>query len=96
MGDLPGTLGSREFSPHRDMQVRGLASTLKIFLRFYKVIVPDLLAARDIVNDVFAEALNTREFGAQREKPQARSAPKVPSETVARDGAGDDFIAALL
>jgi hypothetical protein len=56
---------------------------------------PDQLAARIIPDDLFTEALYTREIGLQ-EDIQARSAPKVTSEMVARDNAADDFITSLL
>ena len=106
--DLRGSLGSRELSSHRDMQTRNLASTLRIFSRFYTimkgiifrrdVIAPDLLSARGIVDKLSTESLNARGFSTQQRGLQSRNAPEVPSETVARDtsSTGDDFIAALL
>ena len=73
MGNLPGSLGSQELSPHQDMRARGVFSKLKTFVRIYRLmkgiifrrdgISLDQLAARNIVDDLFAEALNTREFG---------------------------------
>lgn len=109
MRDLHGSLASRrEPSLRRDMQARGLASTLRIFFRYYKimkgtilrrdVIAPDLLAARDIKDDLSTESLNARKFSMQQRGLQTRNAPEVPSESVARDtsGTGDGFIAPLL
>ena len=104
-GVLPGSLNARE--PHQHLQARAVSlSTIVKFLvlsHFFKgaglfrrhETTPDQLAARITPDDLFTEALNTREIGLQ-EDIQARSAPKVTSEMVARDDAADDFITSLL
>ena len=91
MRDLRGSLGSRKLSSRRDMQARNLASTLRIFSRFYTimkgiifrrdVIAPDLLSARGIVDNLSTESLNARGFSTQQRGLQTRNAHDVPSET---------------
>jgi hypothetical protein len=105
-GLLPESLSSRELGPHQHLQARFSFSAIKKIFRLYRFvkgaglfrrreITPNHLAARITLDELFTEALNAREIGPQ-EDIQARSTPKFPSETVARDDAADNFITSLL
>jgi hypothetical protein len=102
-GPSPQSLSSRESGPHQHLQARYTLSNLKKFAWFYRFakgsglfrrreITPEQLAARITPDELFTKA---REIGLQGDI-QARSIHKVPSETVARDDAADDFISSLL
>jgi len=100
-GPLPQSLSSRD----QHLQARVSLSSLKTFVWLYRLakgsglfkfgrreVTPGQLAARITPDELVTES---REIDLQ-DDIQARSIPKVLSETVARDDAADDFITSLL